>query len=296
MNNNKTNYKSLNFYRNFSNYSVAISYSNVEELKNKICKDNNKKTGIYMWTNKINGDSYVGSAVNLSRRINNYFSLVFLNKELKKGNSIIYKALLKYGYSNFNLDILEYCLPDEILKREQYYIDNLKPSYNILKIAGSSLGLKHSEETKQILSEKSTGRRHSEETLRKISDNNFKSKNVIIKDIKTGLDTKFSTITKASEFMGILPYHFQYYLDKQPIKGRYLIVKLNGIKYTVNNTHEKKSKFRGLIVTNDETGIYTEFSTYTKAAEFVGTERTYLARSIYKKGFYKGYGFSVKKK
>jgi hypothetical protein len=43
------------------------------------------------------------------------------------------------------LDILEYCLPDEILKREQYYIDNLKPNYNILKIAGSSLRLKHSE-------------------------------------------------------------------------------------------------------------------------------------------------------
>jgi hypothetical protein len=36
--------------------------------------------------------------------------------------------------------------------------------------------------------------------------------------------------------MGILPYHFQYYLEKQPIKGRYLIVKLNGIDYIVNNT------------------------------------------------------------
>jgi hypothetical protein len=40
--------------------------------------------------------------------------------------------------------------------------------------------------------------------------------------------------------MGILPYHFQYYLNKQPIKGRYLIVKLNGIDYTVKNTHKKK--------------------------------------------------------
>ncbi len=77
MKNNKTNYKSLNFYRNIYNFSVTISYSNVEELKNKICKDNNKKTGIYMWTNKISGESYVGSAVNLSIRLNNYFSPVF---------------------------------------------------------------------------------------------------------------------------------------------------------------------------------------------------------------------------
>ena len=80
MNNNKTNYKSLNFYRNISNFSVAISYSNVEELKNKICKYNNKKTGIYMLTNKISGESYVGSTVNLSRRLNNYFFPVFFNK------------------------------------------------------------------------------------------------------------------------------------------------------------------------------------------------------------------------
>lgn len=244
MNNNKINYKSLNFHRNISNYSVTISYSNVEELKNKIFKDNNKKTDIYMWTNKISGENNVGSAVDISRRLNNYFSSVFLKRELKKGNSIIYKALLKYGYSNFNLDILEYCLSDELIKREQYYIDKLKPSYNILKIAGSFLGLKHSEVTKQILSKKSIGRRHSKETLIKISYNNFKSKSVEIKDIKTGLDTEFSIITKASEFMGIIPYHFQYYLDKQPIKGRYLIVKFNGINYTVNNTHKKILNFK----------------------------------------------------
>jgi hypothetical protein len=80
MNNNKTNYKSLNFYRNISNFSVAIFYSNVEELKNKICKANNKKTGIYMLTNKISGESYVGSTVNLSRILNNYFFPVFFNK------------------------------------------------------------------------------------------------------------------------------------------------------------------------------------------------------------------------
>lgn len=72
--------------------------------------------------------------------------------------------------------------------------------------------------------------------------------------------------------MGIIPYHFQYYLNKQLIKGRYLIVKLNKIDYTVKNTHKKKFfKFRGLIVIKDETGIYTEFYTYIKAAEFIGT-------------------------
>lgn len=45
---------------------------------------------------------------------------------------MIYKAQLKYGYSNFKLDILVYCDPTYLIKRVQYYIDNLKPEYNIL--------------------------------------------------------------------------------------------------------------------------------------------------------------------
>ncbi len=32
---------------------------------------------------------------------------------------------------------------NEVLSREQYYIDLLKPEYNILQKAGSSLGYKH---------------------------------------------------------------------------------------------------------------------------------------------------------
>ena len=57
---------------------------------------------------------------------------------------LINKALLKYGYGNFSLEILEYCEPKDLISREQYYLDLIKPEYNILKIAGSRLGAKHS--------------------------------------------------------------------------------------------------------------------------------------------------------
>jgi len=60
---------------------------------------------------------------------------------------VICRALLKHGYSNFDLDILEYCDSKDLLKREQYYIDLMNPEYNILKKAGSPLGFKHREET-----------------------------------------------------------------------------------------------------------------------------------------------------
>lgn len=55
--------------------------------------------------------------------------------------------MLKYGYSNFNLEILEYCEPSDAVSREQHYLDLLQPEYNILKNAGSTLGYKHTEET-----------------------------------------------------------------------------------------------------------------------------------------------------
>jgi hypothetical protein len=39
----------------------------------------------------------------------------------------------------------------EIIKREQYYLDLLEPEYNILKVAYSLQGYKHTEATKIVL-------------------------------------------------------------------------------------------------------------------------------------------------
>jgi hypothetical protein len=39
---------------------------------------------------------------------------------------IIWKALLKHGYSNFSLEILEYCKVSELLIREDYYQKKIK--------------------------------------------------------------------------------------------------------------------------------------------------------------------------
>jgi GIY-YIG catalytic domain len=281
------------------NIIPIISYSNVKNnkfIRSKVLKENRKKTGIYRWTNIITGDSYIGSAIDLSKRLNNYLNIAFLNKELKKGRSVIYSALLKYGFSKFKLDILEYCQPIDLIKREQYYFDSLNPKYNILKTAGSSFGFKHSETTKEILRKKGIGRLHSKTTLNKISLNSHMSIPVIIKNIKSGVVTEFLSITKASKYMGILPYHFQYYLDKQPIKNKYLIIRINNENYTVKPKELVDFKIKGLIVTNNNTGVFTEFPSYVRAAEFVGTDSTYLSRSIAKKGFYKGHGFTVKKK
>ena len=62
--------------------------------------------------------------------------------------------MLKYGPAGHRLEILEYCkkVKAVILAREQYCIHLFKPEYNLLQMAGSPLGYKHTEETRAKMS------------------------------------------------------------------------------------------------------------------------------------------------
>src|SRR5690349_16541872 len=48
---------------------AVIIYSNAETDKLQILKDNKGKAGIYQWTHIESGKTYIGSAVDLSRRL-----------------------------------------------------------------------------------------------------------------------------------------------------------------------------------------------------------------------------------
>lgn len=159
-------------------FRPVIIYNNINIEKSKIFSDNKGKAGIYLWTCLDSNKIYIGSAVDLSKRIRSYFSKTYLTRSR---NSHITNALIKFGYSAFSLTIIEYIdisnLSKEearklILGREQYYINYLEPEFNILKVAGSSLGFKHSEETKLKLNKIRSGvnhplfgKSHSPETL-----------------------------------------------------------------------------------------------------------------------------------
>ena len=100
-------------------------YNNAEVDKAKILSENQNKAGIYMWKNKINDKCYIGSAVDLPKRLQFYYSNSSMEALLKKSKSHICSALLKDGRSNFSLEIIEYCEPDKCIQREKYYIDLL---------------------------------------------------------------------------------------------------------------------------------------------------------------------------
>lgn len=119
------------------NLNPVAVYLNAELQRKQILEENKGKSGIYLWTNTLNGKSYVGSAVDLKNRLKNYYSLKLMGTKIKLGQSAIYSGILKYGHSNFKLEILEYCERSDVIDREKFYINLLRPENNLLPTAGS---------------------------------------------------------------------------------------------------------------------------------------------------------------
>jgi group I intron endonuclease len=160
---------------NNGTFKSVIIYNNADTDKSRILSDLKGKTGIYMWKHQESGTSYIGSAIDLSIRLLSYY----MPSQLKRIDNYICRAILRHGHSAFSLSIIEYIdisnLGQEdarnlILSREQIYLDlifsvNEPNTYNILKVAGSPLGYKHSEKSKSLISEAHKGRTYSVESI-----------------------------------------------------------------------------------------------------------------------------------
>ncbi len=192
----------------------VVKYSNADIQKLSILKDNKSKAGVYRWVNLLNNKTYIGSSINLGGRFRDYFKINYLLRYHK--NMIISKALLKYGYSNFKLEILEYCDKDIVRKREQHYFDLLQPEYNVLREAGSLLGFKHSPESLDKL------RSH----LSKL--NLEKGHTIEVIDTETNTSTLFSSIRAAAKELGTSHVTLIRHLKKNSLfNNKYRIIKKN---------------------------------------------------------------------
>ena len=84
-----------------------------------------KISGVYKITNKITGDFYIGSSKDIKLRWATHKSP---STHKRYPNAKLYKAMAQYGRDNFTIEVIEET--DNLREREQYYIEQLKPSYN----------------------------------------------------------------------------------------------------------------------------------------------------------------------
>lgn len=120
---------------------------------------NFKNCCIYKIQCKINNKFYIGSTTNKYKRY--YQHLYKLRKNIHE-NIHLQNSFNKYGENNFSYFILKDLLLNDNLnckevvkileKEEQKYIDELKPEYNVCKVAGNTLGYKYSLEQRAKLS------------------------------------------------------------------------------------------------------------------------------------------------
>ena len=111
--------------------------------------------GIYKLTNKINGKCYIGESKHMFYRIE--------TDHKKGGKQIIHKAIKKYGWENFEIEVIDsfdYLDKTELLALEAAYIEYYNSltvnlggyGYNVCKCGMDKKNLNISEETKQKIS------------------------------------------------------------------------------------------------------------------------------------------------
>lgn len=185
----------------------------------------NKRSGIYIIKNIIDGKIYVGSACNLKSRINNH---IWSLRKNKHANIKLQRAYDKYGENSFTFNVLEFVDIDRddsrfkeiLLEREQYWIDKTRAcergvGYNIMTKAGSNIGYVPTEETRKNISKKHKGKSFndffykgivfSDEFIQKMKEGIKNSKKRRSKRYVINIDTgkKYDYIKLAEDELGI---------------------------------------------------------------------------------------------
>lgn len=168
--------------------------------------------GIYCITNP-SGKTYIGSSINIERRWREYKGLRC------KEQQAIYNSLIKYGASNHKFEIICYCNKEDLIKKEQIFIDFFKPDLNICKVAGSTLGYKHTKDVKIKMSNARKGKKFSplsDEHKNKIRLSQKQAKKIVQYDENNNIINIFDTINQAAKSVNGLRQNI-----RDACKGKY---------------------------------------------------------------------------
>lgn len=151
------------------------------------------KNVIYRISNNVNAEIYIGGATKFNVRCNQHKHHLLKNTHHNKN---LQNHVNKYGFESISFDIIESdCV--FLIEREQYYVDLLKPTFNIhvtcvssakglkrtpeqiknmingrLKKSGYKKGWSHSEESKKLIGLAHKGKKLSKNHIEQIKKRN----------------------------------------------------------------------------------------------------------------------------
>lgn len=112
----------------WSNYYLPVAKEKIP----KILNDTKVVCGIYKITNQVTSECYIGQARDIKKRLYEHMR-AGCGVDAPSGNQL-YAAMAQYGIDEFSVEVLEKCPPEELNKKEKYYIDLYKSQvygYNI---------------------------------------------------------------------------------------------------------------------------------------------------------------------
>lgn len=162
------------------------------------------RIGVYSITNKVNNKRYIGSSTNLGRRKTSHFTCL---RKGKGHNQHLQYSYNKFGESSFIFAVIEYCTKEELLVREQFYVDTLKPEYNVRPKCESNAGVPCSEARRAKL-----------------------QKAVLVYNLEGIFKYKYSSITEASTTLALATAQICSVLKGTPRSaGGYYFIYYNGM-------------------------------------------------------------------
>lgn len=201
---------------------------------------------------------YIGSTrQNFRARFSNHCK--FLNQG-RQCNSKLLTDFKMYGSDNFEFEILEIYNEEDVHKKEQVFIDKLKPYYNTqaaTKGSNTNIGRKFTSEHIEKLRQKSKNFKHKD--LESIAAQNKKGANkFIVEDLTTGEKIEIGSKLELRAFFKMIVVH-KYY-NKQ--LGNHFIHLLQTQKKSVS------------LLVNDQ---WIEFQSFEKCDKFLDKWRGYTS-------------------
>lgn len=254
----------------------------------------NKIVGVYKITNLINGKCYIGSSRDVTKRWSEH------KRQLKNGNhhsEYLQRAYNKYGINNFEYSLLCICSVEDLLINEQKYFDEISPEYIIHKIAGRSIGYKHTDEAKKIIKEKrklQAPNKCSDETKLKISESNKGRK------FTNEHKKKLSDAKRGKKLSQEHKDNLKKRCDSESMRKKQLLSVISRKKNKKPMSDKRKNEISknnsvSVVAINDDYKIVYDFNSYRDVSTYLNKSMSTLYRIIKNKKKYNNFLWMRKK-